>query len=138
MPAVAVTGFRQSGKTTLCRGAFPVLRYVSLEPLDTREFATADPRGFLREFGDGVILDKVQRVPTLFPYLQEELDRDPTPGRFVLTRSSPIRPFVYSTSPRRLVFVLMRRSPICPFVYSMSPSRVVVVFTRWPPTVPVV
>ena len=66
---------------------FPDLQYVSLEPLDVREFATEDPRGFLREYGDGVILDEVQRAPTLFPYLQEELDRDPAPGRFVLTGS---------------------------------------------------
>ena len=87
MPAVAVTGPRQSGKTTLCRATFPDLQYVSLEPLDVREFATEDPRGFLREYGDGVILDEVQRAPSLFPYLQEEIDRDPTPGRFVLTGS---------------------------------------------------
>lgn len=87
MPAVAVTGPRQSGKTTLCRAAFPDLRYVSLEPLDVREFATEDPRGFLSEYSDGVILDEVQRAPTLFPYLQEEIDRDPAPGRFVLTGS---------------------------------------------------
>ncbi|MDT8437351.1 MAG: ATP-binding protein [Gemmatimonadota bacterium] len=87
MPAVGVTGPRQSGKTTLCRAAFPGLRYVSLEPLDTRQFATEDPRGFLGEYGSGAILDEVQRAPYLFPYLQEEIDRDPTPGRFVLTGS---------------------------------------------------
>jgi uncharacterized protein len=87
MPALAVTGPRQSGKTTLCRGTFPDLRYVSLEPLDTREFAAEDPRGFLREYGDAVILDEVQQAPALFPYLQEEIDRDPAPGRFVLTGS---------------------------------------------------
>lgn len=87
MPAVAVTGPRQSGKTTLCRAAFPSLRYISLEPLDVRDFATQDPRGFLREHRDGVVLDEVQRVPSLFSYLQEEIDRDPSPGRFVLTGS---------------------------------------------------
>ena len=87
MPSIAVTGPRQSGKTTLCRSLFPRLEYVSLEPLDARDFARDDPRGFLREHSDGVILDEVQRVPTLFPYLQEELDRDPAPGRFILTGS---------------------------------------------------
>ncbi len=87
MPAVAVTGPRQSGKTTLCRAAFPGHRYVSLEPIDAREFAERDPRGFLAEYGDGAILDEVQRVPSLFSYLQEEIDRDPSPGRFILTGS---------------------------------------------------
>jgi hypothetical protein len=87
MPAVAVTGPRQSGKTTLCRATFPELAYVSLEPLDTREFAAQDPRGFLRTYGNGAIIDEVQRVPALFSYLQEEIDRDGSPGRFVLTGS---------------------------------------------------
>lgn len=87
MPAVAVTGPRQSGKTTLCRAAFPDLEYVSLEPLDVRDFAQTDPRGFLAQYRAGAVLDEVQRAPALFSYLQEELDRDPTPGRFVLTGS---------------------------------------------------
>ncbi|MEQ9399106.1 MAG: ATP-binding protein [Longimicrobiales bacterium] len=87
MPVVAVTGPRQSGKTTLCRACFPDHTYVSLEPLDTREFAQSDPRGFLRQHRGPVVLDEVQRVPDLFSYLQEEVDRDPEPGRFVLTGS---------------------------------------------------
>lgn len=87
MPAVAVTGPRQSGKTTLCRAAFPEHRYVSLEPLDVREFAETDPRGFLDQHAGPVVFDEVQRVPSLFSYLQEEIDRDPAPGRFVLTGS---------------------------------------------------
>ena len=77
MPCVAVTGPRQSGKTTLCQACFPDLAYVTLEPLDMREFATRDPRGFLKEYRDGAILDEVQRAPDLLSYLQQELDRDP-------------------------------------------------------------
>ena len=87
MPCVAVTGPRQSGKTTLCQACFPDLAYVTLEPLDMREFATRDPRGFLKEYRDGAILDEVQRAPDLLSYLHQELDRDPAPGRFVLTGS---------------------------------------------------
>lgn len=87
MPAVAVTGPRQSGKTTLCRACFPDHAYVSLEPLDTRDFATEDPRGFLAQHAGPVVLDEVQRAPGLFSYLQEMLDEDPTPGRFILTGS---------------------------------------------------
>lgn len=87
MPVVAVTGPRQSGKTTLCRYAFPEKPYVSLEPLDTRSYAADDPRGFLKEYAGGAILDEVQRVPELFSYLQEEVDERPEPGRFILTGS---------------------------------------------------
>lgn len=87
LPVVAVTGPRQSGKTTLCKYAFPEKPYVSLEPLDHRAYAAEDPRGFLKEYEDGAILDEVQRVPKLFSYLQEEVDERPEPGRFILTGS---------------------------------------------------
>jgi len=85
--AVALTGPRQSGKTTLAREAFPNLPYVSLENPDTRELAHADPRGLLRRYADGCILDEVQRAPFLFSYLQEILDASEIPGRFILTGS---------------------------------------------------
>ncbi|MCI0434184.1 MAG: AAA family ATPase, partial [Gemmatimonadetes bacterium] len=61
---------------------------VSLEPLDVRDFAVTDPRGFLARYRGGAVLDEVQRAPALFSYLQEELDRDPVPGRFILTGRS--------------------------------------------------
>ena len=87
MPVVAVTGPRQSGKTTLCRTAFPDLSYVSLEPVDVRDYARKDPRGFLEEHRAGAIFDEVQNVPDLLSYLQVEVDENPEPGRFILTGS---------------------------------------------------
>lgn len=86
-PVVTVTGPRQSGKTTLCRMAFPDKPYVSLEPLDTREFAQQDPRGFLAQYPDGAILDEAQRVPALFSYLQDAVDADSRKGRFIVSGS---------------------------------------------------
>lgn len=87
-PAVTVTGPRQSGKTTLCRAAFPDKPYVSLEAPDVRQYATEDPRGFLRDHRDGAILDEVQRAPELLSYLQPLLDERPAPGHFILTGSA--------------------------------------------------
>lgn len=86
-PVVALTGPRQSGKTTLARAAFPRKPYASLEDLDTREFAERDPRGFLGKFGSGAVIDEAQRAPGLFSYLQSAVDRDRRRGRFVLTGS---------------------------------------------------
>ena len=86
-PVVALTGPRQSGKTTLARAAFPRKPYASLEDLDTREFAERDPRGFLDQFGAGAVIDEAQRAPGLFSYLQSVVDRDRRQGRFVLTGS---------------------------------------------------
>ena len=86
-PAVTLTGPRQSGKSTLCRALFPQHRYLSLEGLDVRTFAQEDPRAFLAQFADGVIIDEVQRVPNLLSYLQGFIDEDPAPGRWILTGS---------------------------------------------------
>lgn len=86
-PVVTLTGPRQSGKTTLCKDLFPRLAYRSLESLDHRGFAQEDPRGFLASVPEGAVLDEIQRVPGLVSYLQEMVDDDPRPGRFVLTGS---------------------------------------------------
>ncbi|MFM7275452.1 MAG: AAA family ATPase, partial [Gammaproteobacteria bacterium] len=84
-PVVAITGPRQSGKTTLARAVFAEKAYATLESPDTRAFAQSDPRGFLSNFPEGAILDEIQRCPELFSYLQERVDRDSCAGAFVLT-----------------------------------------------------
>lgn len=86
-PVLVVTGPRQSGKTTLCRSVFADHAYVSLEPIDQRDFARRDPRAFLASVRDGAVLDEIQRVPELLSYIQADVDDDPRPGRFVLTGS---------------------------------------------------
>jgi len=89
-PVVTLTGPRQSGKTTLCRATFPRKPYVSLEPMDRREYARRDPRGFLAEYPAGAIFDEIQNVPELTGFLQEEVDARPGPGRFILTGSQQL------------------------------------------------
>jgi len=86
-PVVAVTGPRQSGKTTLVRAAFADRPYVSLEDPEQRDFARRDPKGFLGRFRDRVVLDEVQRVPDLLSYIQGLVDERKVPGRFLLTGS---------------------------------------------------
>jgi predicted AAA+ superfamily ATPase len=86
-PVLTLIGPRQSGKTTLCRSVFPDQGYLNLEPLDRRQFARDDPRGLLAEHPDGLILDEIQHVPELLGYIQEAVDEDDRPGRFVLTGS---------------------------------------------------
>jgi len=86
-PIVALTGPRQSGKTTLARYTFADKPYVSLEDLDVRAFAQEDPRGFLARYPAGAILDEAQACPTLFSYLQTRVDSKQRMGEFVLTGS---------------------------------------------------
>ena len=52
-PILALTGPRQSGKTTLARACFPDKPYVSLENPDERDFAEQDPKRFLARFPGG-------------------------------------------------------------------------------------
>ena len=86
-PVIALTGPRQSGKTTLARAAFAGKAYVSLENPDEREFAQQDPRRFLARFPNGAILDEVQRCPALLSWLQGHVDERKRMGDFVLTGS---------------------------------------------------
>lgn len=85
---LAVTGPRQSGKTTLVKSVFHQKPYVSLENPDILSFSIEDPRGFLAQFTNGAILDEVQRSPLLFSYLQEIVDNSTEKCQFVLTGSN--------------------------------------------------
>lgn len=88
-PALAVTGPRQSGKTTLLKRLFAdTHKYVSLDLPDVAASATVDPRGFLAQYSAPVILDEIQYVPGLLPYIKEDIDthRD-VMGAYVLTGS---------------------------------------------------
>ncbi|MBI9087451.1 MAG: ATP-binding protein [Desulfobacterales bacterium] len=86
-PVVAITGPRQSGKTTLAKHLFSDRDYVSLENPDARIFAEEDPRGFLAKYRSGAVIDEAQRTPGLFSYLQQIVDESMAPGRFILTGS---------------------------------------------------
>ena len=70
-----LTGARQVGKTTFLRKiATPERRFVSLDPLDQRRKAESDPRLFLADNPPPVIIDEIQHVPSLFPYIKEIVD----------------------------------------------------------------
>lgn len=86
-PLIALTGPRQSGKTTLLRNAFENYRYVSLENPQIRAYATQDPEGFLKSYDQHVIFDEIQLVPELFSYLQQVVDEANLPGQFILSGS---------------------------------------------------
>lgn len=86
-PVLTITGPRQSGKTTLVKAVFPNHSYVNLESHDNRAFARENPREFLTQFPDGVIIDEVQYVPELLSYIQAIVDDNPARGRWVLTGS---------------------------------------------------
>ncbi|MBO7446570.1 MAG: ATP-binding protein [Bacteroidales bacterium] len=86
-PVITLTGPRQSGKTTLCKSAFPDYHYISLENIDSREAMEADTLSILRHYGNGLIIDEVQHLPEVFSYIQVAVDED-RDRHFILTGSS--------------------------------------------------
>ena len=89
-PVVLIQGPRQCGKTTLAQTACASHDYFSFDDDVVRGGATADPMGFVADLPDRVVLDEVQRVPSLFTALKLEVDRRRAPGRFVLTGSTNV------------------------------------------------
>lgn len=87
MPAIALTGPRQSGKTTLLKAAFPGYDYVNLEHPPTRTLALNDPDQFLAQYTNGLIIDEAQRAPELFSYLQVVIDKKKKMGHYILSGS---------------------------------------------------
>ncbi len=88
MPAVVVTGARQTGKSTLAQVLTPgSRRYHSLDDLDVLDLARRDPEVLL-EGDQPVTLDEVQREPSLLHAVKRVIDRRRQPGRFLLTGSA--------------------------------------------------
>ncbi len=88
-PVIAILGPRQSGKTTLAKTTFKKHIFLSFEDPAIREFATTDPKKFLRDNKNdhGIIIDEFQYVPEIMSYIQLEVDAKKRPGYFVLTGS---------------------------------------------------
>jgi hypothetical protein len=86
-PVVTILGPRQAGKTTLVKSALEGYDYANLEIPEIRQFATDDPKAFLAQFKNNVILDEIQRTPELLSYIQATVDLKQRNGQFVLTGS---------------------------------------------------
>ena len=88
MPAVVVTGARQTGKSTLAEHLVPgSRRYLSLDDFDVLDAARRDPQAIVGGT-DPVTLDEVQREPSVLSAVKRAIDRDRRPGRFLLTGSA--------------------------------------------------
>ena len=88
MPAVVITGARQTGKSTLVRELLPgPRRYFSLDDLDVRDAARRDPE-VLVGGNEPVILDEVQREPQLLLAVKRAIDQQRRPGQFLLAGSA--------------------------------------------------
>ena len=65
-------------------------QYISFDDHVARSAADSDPAGFILGLKERTVLDEVQRVPSLFTALKQEIDTRRSPGRFILTGSSQV------------------------------------------------
>jgi predicted AAA+ superfamily ATPase len=87
-PVVALTGARQTGKTSTFRRLFPEYAFVSLDLPTEAEQAEKEPDSFLQRHPPPVIIDEVQYAPGLFRYLKTAVDANRgRNGQFLLTGS---------------------------------------------------
>lgn len=87
-PCLAVTGPRQSGKSTMLRQALPDYRYATLDDPAVLEQALADPVYFLDSLGERCIIDEIQLAPGILSYVKMRVDADRSRnGRYVFTGS---------------------------------------------------
>jgi uncharacterized protein len=89
MPAVVVSGARQTGKSTLVGRVAnrPERLYLTLDDLDVLYQARTAPDDLVAR-APRITLDEVQRAPDLLLAVKRAIDADRRPGRFVLTGSA--------------------------------------------------
>ena len=84
---IAVSGPRQSGKSTLLTQLFPLYEKYSLKDLNILDYAKNDPIAFLNQTDEGIFIDEIQRCPQLLDYIQGIVDNNPK-RHFALSGSS--------------------------------------------------
>ena len=89
---VLLNGARQTGKSTLVEKLAEERdgRYLTLDDEAVLAVARSDPSALLRTHSRITVIDEVQRAPELFTAIKIEVDRNRSPGRFLLTGSANI------------------------------------------------
>lgn len=85
-----LTGARQVGKSTLLKKIFSELNYVTFDDPLVRNQAEEEPGLFFLNNPSPVILDEVQKVPSIFPYIKINCDKTENYGNFYLTGSQSL------------------------------------------------
>lgn len=87
-PVIAITGPRQSGKTTLAKLHFRDYVYFDLEDPEIRSIMMENPKSLLRNPEGRYIIDEFQYVPSLLSYIKVMVDQAQISAQFILTGSS--------------------------------------------------
>lgn len=88
-PVVAITGARQTGKTTFLKDFFKEYQYYNLETPSTLAMVESDPKAFIHN-QHHIIIDEVQKFPQLLSYIQEVVDERKEMADFIISGSENI------------------------------------------------
>lgn len=138
--AVALLGARQAGKSTLARvladGPLPA-EFITLDDELAQARAAGDPVDFVAGLGRRTVIDEIQRAPQLLLAIKARVDRDNSPGQFLLTGSANLRriPTVSDALPGRVDYLTLwpftqgelqgRREDFLASLFRGEPPRVV-------------
>lgn len=84
---IAVTGARQTGKSTMMKHILQGVTHVTLDDMRDRQRAKETPDLFLRDIGTPVFIDEIQRAPELFSYIKMIVDSRKEDALYYLTGS---------------------------------------------------
>lgn len=72
--SITIYGPRQVGKSTLIENVFPSFKYITLDDIEIRNYALSDPKGFLKYFSTPLVIDEIQKAPSLLEHIKKEID----------------------------------------------------------------
>ena len=108
---VVIAGARQTGKTTLTSQVAD--RHSTFRTLDNETFlamAKQDPRGFIKNPKGTMIIDEVQKAPSLMAEIKIAVDKDDRKGQYLLTGSANIQtlPTISDSLAGRITHIRLR------------------------------
>jgi len=89
---VAISGARQTGKTTLTEQVMGDKGvYRSLDKAEFLQAAQYDPNEFVKNSGGTMVIDEIQKVPSLLSEIKLAVDRNNRTGQYLITGSANLR-----------------------------------------------
>ncbi len=89
MPVVALSGMRQSGKSTLLlnQSQLRKRKYLNFDDFNVLEAARKNPEELISG-GQPVTIDEAQKCPEIFTVIKKHVDKQRAPGKFLLSGSA--------------------------------------------------
>lgn len=89
IPVVVITGLRQTGESTFLQEQENIRnrRYVTLDDFTCLEAAKQNPDAFVSS-GEPITIDEIQRCPELLVAIKRAVDKQRTPGMYLLSGSA--------------------------------------------------